>query len=198
LAGQVALSLSCVATGCVVWLHFLRPDLSPIWRRLSAYANGPYGAVMALAFLGVGGAMTAVGIGLRPYAGASLRTRVVPPLLGIAGAGMALSGIFATDPAGLPSGDEAIHSAASSLATLALIAASLLWSSQDLRAGDTPGADRPALVLAVAGAVLAAVSRVTHDTAIAGLGQRLLWTILLAWLARTGVQLSRHGGGARG
>ena len=39
---------------CVATLHVVSPDLEPRSRRLSEYANGPYGYLMTLAFLALG------------------------------------------------------------------------------------------------------------------------------------------------
>ena len=108
------------APTCVVALHVLSPDLEPRSRRLSEYANGPYGYLMTLAFLTLGAGLLALAVALHDR-----RRRVwlpwpVPPGLAIAGIGMVVSGLFPTDPGSANSMRETIHSQASGLASVAL------------------------------------------------------------------------------
>ena len=114
-------ALLVAAPTCVVALHVLSPDLEPRSRRLSEYANGPYGYLMTLAFLTLGAGLMALAVALHDR-----RRRVwlpwpVPPGFAIAGIGMVVSGLFPTDPGSANSMRETIHSQASGLASVALI-----------------------------------------------------------------------------
>ena len=161
---------------CVTLLHLLRTDLPPLERRLSEYANGPHGWLMTLAFIGL-----AVGLaGFAAALWASGRTRADRLAAGtavVAAIASVVSAVFRTN---VSSESEAVHSPASTVAVLAVVALAVLytWSTRDASLGSRP------LLLGLAGAAvaLAAVSPVLHETRWSGLGQRLLWTALLAWL----------------
>jgi Protein of unknown function (DUF998) len=180
----------------VALLHVVRPELSPVSHRLSEYANGAYGSLMTASFLTLGTGMVALGLGLRVARTTSGWFHLVPVAVIAAGLGMVVSGLFPTDPAGVPTTSERVHSLASGAASLALIGAALLSilgarSRPHRLATDWTGA------LAIAALTLGAVSPVLHDTAWTGLSQRLLWLTLLAWLLLTAWQLSDDPGVTR-
>jgi hypothetical protein len=172
--------LLVIGGAAVLALHVLRPDLGPRRDRISEYAIGAYGFVMAVAFV-------AVGLGLLAMAtlvaeGGGRWSRGVAIAIGIAGLGMIAAGIWRTDSTRSGVLTDAVHSRASALATVALIGAALAWSvfrrlhprSLDLAAG-----------LAVLATVLGVLSPLLHDTSWTGVSQRLLWAALLAWLVVT-------------
>ena len=159
-----------VAVVLVAALHVLRPDLPPLGSRLSEYANGPHGAVMVAAFLAVAGAVLAFALVVARLPG----SRLLVMLAALACLGLAGSAVYRTQGAGAA---EQRHSVASTTGTVALTAASAVWALQ--RAPRRPPVGR---WLAGAATVLTAVSPLLHDTAVTGLGQRLLWAALLAWL----------------
>lgn len=164
-ARSVALAGIVSSILCVVALHLLRTDLAPATHRLSEYASGEWGWLMTLAFV-------ALGAGLVGFA-AALRTATVG-LAGLAAAATYASALFRT---GTPSED--LHSVASTVAVLALVALAQIHTF--VPAGSS---DRPTVVLAVAAASFAALSPVLHESGWTGVGQRLLWAALLAWLLR--------------
>ena len=100
-------------------------------------------------------------------------------LLAGAGVGMIVAGIYPTDRLRSGATADAVHSQASALATVALIASALTWS-----VGRVPR-HRLDTVLAVLGAGLGAASPALHRSSITGLSQRLLWLTLLMWLIVT-------------
>ena len=168
---------------CIVLLHLLRSDLDVAGDRLSEYANGRYGNLMATAFFAVGGAMVCLGAAMIVGGAASGWWRLDPAALAIGGLGMVISGIYRTDPTGSGT-QEDIHSLASGSASLALIGAAVAWSVVG------PGRHVvPARVLALVALALGAVSPSLHHSAWTGLSQRLLWATLLGWLIVTTVQL---------
>ena len=179
------------AVGLVV-LHIVRADLSPQSDRISQYANGPYGSVMTAVFLALGFGVVALGLGLAMTRGVTRVSVVVVLALVGAGAGLVVSGLYATDPAGAPTTAERVHSLASGAASVALISAAVVWSVLRRHRRPRPALG-PAAALACAAVVLGVVSILLHDTVWAGLGQRLLWLTLMAWLLLTAWQLD--GGG---
>ena len=63
LLGPLSLALLGSAVACLLALHLIRPRVSPIERRLSEYALGPYGWLIDTAF-----AMTAArAVARTPY-----------------------------------------------------------------------------------------------------------------------------------
>jgi hypothetical protein len=176
--------LLAVGAACIVMLHALRSDLDVVGDRLSEYANGPYGALMATAFFAIGAAMACLGIALIVSGAAAGWWRLVPAALVAGGVGMVLSGIYRTDPNGTGPREE-IHSLASGWASLALIGAALAWSFLGPGRAATLGR-----VLALAALALGAVSPALHHSSWTGLSQRLLWATLLGWLVLTSAQLS--------
>jgi membrane-associated phospholipid phosphatase len=177
---SAAMVLLLIGGASVLALHLLRPDLGPRRDRISEYAIGAYGFVMAVAFV-------AIGVGLLVMAtlvvdGRGRWSPGVAIAIGIAGLGMIAAGIWRTDSTRSGVLTDAVHSRASALATVALIGAALAWSvvrrprprSLDLAAG-----------LALVAAVLGVLSPLLHDTSWTGVSQRLLWLALLAWLVVT-------------
>ena len=163
-----------IGLACVIVLHLVRRDLSPIEDRISEYALGRSGPLMFIAFV-------ATGIGILCLAWALWRvggrwSRAVPALLAVAGVGMIVSGLFPTDRLRSGAAADAVHSRASALGTIALVAGALMWSV--LRAGR----HRVDIALAVLAAGFAAASSALHGSSISGLSQRLLWLTLLLWL----------------
>ena len=160
----------------VTLLHVLRTDLPPFEHRLSEYANGRHGWLMTLAFIGL-----AVGLaGFAAELWAQDRTRadrIAAVVALVAGAASVLSAVFRTNGS---SESEAIHSPASTVAVLAAVALAVIhtWAIRDASPRTLP------LLPALAGiaVVLMLIGPVLHETRWSGLGQRLLWAALLAWL----------------
>ena len=190
----VSVALLAGALACIVVLHVVRRDLAPARHRISEYALGPYGELMAASFLSLGAGLLALA---RPLARAAAPwSRVVLVVVAAAGAGMMISGIFRTDPQRSGVTTDAVHSYASAFSTMALIGTALLCSlglhSRDRQPSRTAG------VLAVLGAILGALSPFLHRSPWTGVSQRLLWLTLLAWLILTAVRLPGRSGMANG
>jgi hypothetical protein len=175
--------LLVLSVACIVLLHVLRPGLDVVGDRLSEYANGRYGTLMAITFFAVGGAMVCLGAAMIVSVAARGWWRLAPAALAIGGLGMVLSGLYRTDPTGSGT-QEDIHSLASGCASLALIGAALAWS-----VGGPGRHVVPARVLALVALALGAASPALHHSSWTGLSQRLLWATLLGWLIVTTVQL---------
>ncbi len=168
--------LGAGATG-VVALHVLRSDLPAASHRISEYALGPYGWVMAGAFAAIGAGLLALG---RVVVAAGGRMASIAGILVlVAGTGMVVAGAFRTGPERSGATTDAVHSASSAAATLALTVAALVWSARPPRRVDV------ATVLALASVVLAMASPSLHRSDWTGFSQRALWAVLLGWAAAT-------------
>ena len=88
---------------CVVALHVIRPRVSPIERRLSEYALGPYGWLMDTALTATAGGLAALAIFLTRSAG---RPRLVPAALVVSAVALVLSAIYRLDAT--DNGDDVI------------------------------------------------------------------------------------------
>lgn len=163
----------------VALLHVLRTDLPPVGHRLSEYAIGPYGWMMIAAFAALGCGLLSLGLLLRNRTGTDAVARSIPAAALVAGVGMIASGAFKT---GVSSASESIHSRASGLATVAVVAMALAYSLPRSRRRAATFHDVAGAGLALGAAGLAAVSPLLHDTRWTGLSQRLLWAALIFWL----------------
>lgn len=127
-AAHLALILTAAFPILVTALHLLEPDLDPSWRLISEYALGPFGWVMALAFLCLAGGCLALVMATRSST-PTIAGHVGQTLLVIVGLGLTMAAIFTTDPitttTATPSGN--LHNAAAALVILGFpVAASLI------------------------------------------------------------------------
>jgi hypothetical protein len=164
----------------VIVLHIVRPDLPPAAHRLSEYAIGPHGWLMTTAFFALGCALATLGLAIVSEGPRGV-TWIIPATTLAAGVGMFISGVFET---GDPASSDAIHSLASISATVAVVAIALVHSIPAARRWSDVPLGRVGIVLALTAAVLAAIAPVLHDTRWTGLGQRLLWIVLVIWVLR--------------
>jgi hypothetical protein len=179
-----SIALSLIGLGAVVALHVLRPELAPVSHRLSEYAIGRYGGLMTATFACVGASLLMLA-GAIVVADRRLLSSVAVVAIALAGVGMIMSGLYRTDASRSGATADAVHSAASGLATLALIGAAAFWT--------TVASRRPAPVALAATAVaLGAVSPALHRTRWTGLSQRLLWLTLLTWVIVAALELTRR------
>ena len=169
--GRLSLALLGTAVACVVALHVIRPRVSPVERRLSEYALGPFGWLMDTAFATTAAGLSALAIFLRHSSG---RPRLVPAALVVAAVALVLSAVYRLD------GGDAIHRWASGTAGSAVVVAAVGWSVVGIgrRRRWRRGTDMP---LALAALGLAGVSPILHETFLTGISQRLVWAALIAW-----------------
>ena len=156
-----------VATGVVVALHVLRPELDPLSHRLSDYANGDHGWLMAIVF----GVTAAAILVLAPIVASSGHTaprrRAIRIALAVAAMGLAAAGAFRTGPREAGVLSDQLHGLTSSAAAIAVVVGAVASGRRAIAA--------PAVALLVTSPLL-------HRTAVAGLDQRLLWALVSAWL----------------
>jgi Protein of unknown function (DUF998) len=173
--GHLSLALLGTAVACVVALHIICPWVSPIERRLSEYALGPYGWLMDTASVSTAGGLTALAILLTR---SPSRPRLVPAALVVAAVALVLSAVYRLDAT--DNADDVIHRWASGTAAAAVVVAAVGWSvvGTGRRRPWRRGTD---LLLAIAALGLALLSPVLHETFLTGINQRLVWAALIAW-----------------
>lgn len=181
-ARMTTIGLLFASAGSLLLLHLLRRDLNPIERRLSEYAIGPYGVLMTAALFAMGLALGALSVQLAAARSASGIRRLVAPLIGVAGVGLILAGIFRTGTDSLLV--EIIHSRASGAAVLALTGAAVA----SVTGPATGRQGRASRAVTVAAVVAVAIGPILHDTRWSGIGQRVVWLALAAWLLITAWQ----------
>jgi hypothetical protein len=189
----LALVSTVLVGAVVVALHLLRPDVAPLARGISHYANGPAGGLMRLAtaLLGLGGLALVAGLalGIAPAA----RSVAGLALLGLWSVAQLVTAGFPIDaPGAPPTTAGAIHGLAGLSFVLPVGAALLLARGYPRDPRWAPVA-RPARALGLA-LLAAAVALYLLIEPLAGLGvgglaQRVYWVVLLAWLACTALWL---------
>jgi hypothetical membrane protein len=96
-AARVSFAAAATFVVLLATLHFIEPEFDPSWRFISEYALGRYGWVMVLAFLSLAVSYVGLFIAIR----SQLRTivgRIGLVLLLVSAVGLAMAGIFTTDP----------------------------------------------------------------------------------------------------
>jgi hypothetical protein len=96
-AARLSLGASTLFLVLLVVLHVIKPEVDPSWQMISEYAIGRYGWIMTLAFLALTVSYVALFIAIR----SQLRTivgRIGLALLLVSAVGLAMGGIFTTDP----------------------------------------------------------------------------------------------------
>jgi len=103
------LSLATAATFVVLLaaLHLLKPELDPSWHFISEYAIGRHGWMMVLAFGSLAFSYVMLTVALRSQLG-TIWGRIGLALLLVSAAGLAIAGIFTTDP--ITAGKDAVTS----------------------------------------------------------------------------------------
>lgn len=167
---------------CVAILHGVRTDLAFLSDRLSEYANGPFGWLMATAFATLACGIAALGIGLWAGSDRDRTAWIIFSAALLASAGTMLSGVFRTGASDI---SETIHSRASAVAVVSIVVLALVHSAPFARdkSGDT--SDPVGASIALTAAALVVISPVLHHTPWTGLSQRLLWIAMTIWLLRT-------------
>lgn len=183
-----------VSAAMVAVLHVLRSDLDPVRRRLSEYAIGTFGAAMTAAFVLFGLGLYALSRAVRSVDTVTPTMRVLRVLLLVAGIGMIVSGVVETQVGpGAVAWREIVHSQASALAFVALIAAALLTATLARSTVAWDGSRRAADVITGLATGSALISPLAHDGPWAGLVQRLSYVAVLCWLLLTAAATARMG-----
>ena len=94
LAAGVALLATAVSCASLVLLHLLSPEFAPSWRMVSEYANGRFGWLLTLVFLGWALSSFALLVALWPLWSGTLPGKVGLIFLILAGIGQVMGGLF--------------------------------------------------------------------------------------------------------
>jgi Protein of unknown function (DUF998) len=137
---------------------------------------------MAAAFFTLACGIAALGLGLWDGRGRDRRVWIILSAALLAAAGTMLSGIFRTGASDI---SETIHSRASAVAVMSIVALALVHSATFTRDKSGEASDPVGGGIALTAAVLVAISPVLHHTRWTGLSQRLLWIAVTIWLLRT-------------
>jgi hypothetical protein len=179
MAGSTYFALAIAA------LHFLRPDLDPVSRMTSEYANGPYGFVMTSAFFSMVLASAALILAL--YRGAPRHALSLTGLvfLGLWAVGVTVAMVFPIDPGGVPvTLAGTIHQTAGPPTFLCVTAGVALISWRLGRDERWRGLQRTLLVLAAVIALGFVATAYTFFTGgeVAGLMQRIVLAAVVTWM----------------
>jgi hypothetical protein len=122
-----ALTLQGWVVIAIIGMHLLRPDLDPAQHRISEYAIGPYGALMASAYAASALAKLLLLLGLLRDGPMTWLAGWARVLLQFAILGVGVSWLFPTDAAsGLSTARGALHDAGLVLNILSTVTAALL------------------------------------------------------------------------
>lgn len=176
----------------IIALHFLRPDYNPISEPTSRYAVGPYGFLMTSAFLSMSLATWALVIGLYRGLSKPARSRIGLGLLGIWGIGLLIAMMFPIDLEGAPQTTSGtIHRINGPLVFLSLTAGTILVSRPFKQDARWRPFQRSALILSLImlTATIATLLNVVTGLGFAGLCQRIVLAVFVAWLLLTAARL---------
>jgi hypothetical protein len=191
-AATLAITGSAYFALAVTALHFLKPDLDPVSRMTSEYANGPYSVVMTSAFLAMGvGCLALVAALYRgvPRQALSLAGLV---LFGLWAVGVLVAMIFPIDPGGVPvTLPGTIHQTAGPLTFLcAAVGVSLLsWRLGRDEQWRSIQSTLLALSAVVVVGFVATASFFFTGTELAGLAQRVVLAAVVAWIVLVAIRL---------
>jgi Protein of unknown function (DUF998) len=181
-ASLVAIVLVSLCLFAVMLLHLVRGDMDPLRRVMSEYANGSHGLIMTVVFYAFGLSSLALSFRLRRAIDRRGLTSLFPHLLALAGVGLIAAGVFEVERPAVPDSlEEVIHSNASVLAFLLLIASMLLFSLA-CRTDPRWWTFRwISATLAIAAAAAAIATPLTAGTGWSGGVQRLLGLTIILW-----------------
>jgi hypothetical protein len=191
-AAPVAVAGAAYFALAVAALHFLRPDLDPVSRMTSEYANGPYGFVMTSAFFSMVLASAALTVAL--YRGAPRHALSLTGLvfLGMWAVGVTVAMIFPIDPGGMPvTLAGTIHQTAGPPTFLCVTMGVALISWRLGRDEQWRPLRSALLTLALVVAVGFAATAYTFFTGveIAGLMQRIVLAAVVTWIVLVATRL---------
>jgi drug/metabolite transporter (DMT)-like permease len=192
-ASLIVIVLALLCFGSVMSLHAMRGDMEPLRRVMSEYANGSHGMVMTFVFYAFG--LSSVALAFRLRRGMDRRgpAKFVPLMLALAGVGLIAAGVFEVERPQIPDTlEEVIHSNASVVAFVLLVAAMLLFSLACRTDPRWWSFRWISTTLAVAAAVAAMASPLSDKTGLSGGVQRLLAGSVLLWFLLTALHVRKR------
>jgi hypothetical protein len=179
----MAIVLLSVAFVAVLALHVVRSDLDPVREVMSGYANGRWGGLMTFAFYALGIGSVALAIRLTRSTTRTWAPITVSLLLGLAGIGLCLAGIFEVERPGIPDTlEETLHSNGAIAGFVMIVAAMVVFPYVCYSDARWRRLFVPSLVLAFLAVVAAAFSPIAPTTSVAGLAQRVLGAVVFGWV----------------
>jgi hypothetical membrane protein len=182
-----AMILILVYLVAAITLHLLPTGFNPVTHELSDYANGPYGWLMTVGFLGLGlGSLLLVWILARGH-DAGLLSPATLLLLGVWGAARFLAAFFRDDlPGAVPTVHGRIHNVLGMILASRGFRRESRWSSLS----------RLSLVLGVLALIATLLfvggvesSSPTHP--VLGLSERVFYVCAIVWLLLVGSRIAR-------
>jgi hypothetical protein len=186
----------------ILAMHFIQPDLRPIDHTISEYALGRWGWLMTLGWVVGGVAVLALALGLRRSLTPSTTVRVSIGLMVLSGlVGFIASGLFRTDvpdAEGITgyTGSGQLHDVAGLIGFLALLVGAFILATvfaQDPRWSPMAGPTRWFAWAMLGWLVVRVAVAVAQLVGSGGLVQRIVWPIMLGWLALVGWRMRRLG-----
>ncbi|MEQ1569457.1 MAG: DUF998 domain-containing protein [Myxococcota bacterium] len=89
---RVASGAAAASAAALLALHFVSPEFDPAWRMVSEYANGGYGWLLTVFFLGWAASSWAIAVAL--WSSGSWVVRVGAALVALSGVGELMGGLF--------------------------------------------------------------------------------------------------------
>lgn len=198
-AGALAAAAGLAFIGLVLVLQWLRGDLWWIDAQLSAYLHGAYGLLLRTAYCLLAAAMAWLAVGLYAALAPAARSRTVLGLFWLAALGLCAVAIGDSwMPELAPDAAKLVHVVSADTTFLCVIAAVLLQSWYF-------GRDRAWRAQCVGACVLGWAAfavllfHVTVTSAPPGISQKIAIVLIVAWMVRVGLWLTRtvRGGAAR-
>jgi hypothetical membrane protein len=192
-----AMILVLVYPVAAIALHLLPTGFNPVTHELSDYANGPYGWLMTVGFLGLGlGSLLLVWILARGQ-DAGLLSPATLVLLGVWGAARFLAAFFHDDlPGAVPTVHGRIHDVLAVLALLSVSIAMILASRSFRREPRWSSFGMMSLVLGLLALIATLLfvggvesSSPTHP--VLGLLERVFYVCAIVWLLLVGSRIAR-------
>jgi Protein of unknown function (DUF998) len=128
---RAAVAAGATFAGLLALLHVLRPDLDPSWRYISEYAIGRFGYLMIFAFLSLSAGYVSLFLAIRSQV-RSMWGQVGLAVLLLSAGGLAIAGMFVTDPVSTPATERSmagrLHEVGALLDLTPIAAPLISWS----------------------------------------------------------------------
>ena len=177
-------------------LHFLRPNVNPVFEPVSNYAVGPHGFLFIAADFGSGLAALALAFGLYISITPSGRSYIGLFLLGLYGVSELMAGLFPIDVGGEATMVGTIHNIVGNVSFFGLPIAVLLLSLGMDKDERWRSFRRPALAVSLAVVLTVILTIVGSNIGLFGLTQRLANFTFVLWILLVGLRLRSVAQGA--
>ena len=170
-------------------LHFLRPDVNPVFEPVSNYAVGPHGFLFIAADFGSGLAALALALGLFIGITPSGRSYVGLFLLGLYGVSVLLAGFFTIDVGGEATMVGTIHNIVGNISFFGFPIAAILLSLGMGKDERWRSFKAPALAVSFAVVLTVILTIVGSNIGLFGVTQRIANVTGLVWMLLVAIRL---------